>query len=81
MEWIEILSTFGVPVAAMVGLAWYIVKKDKESADRDEKFSGMISNILEKHSAEVKDLQTAINNNTVVMTRLCERIGINENVN
>ena len=82
MEWIDVLSTFGVPVAAMIGLAVYIVKKDKENSERDDKFIEMVNHLVNEHSKEVKDLQTAINNNTLVMTRLCERIGLtHENCN
>ena len=82
MEWIDILSTFGVPVAAMIGLAIYIVQKDKQIAERDDKFTNMVNHLVGEHSKEVKELQTAINNNTLVMTRLCERIGLtDENCN
>lgn len=29
-QWIQIISTYGVSIAAMIALACYIVKKDKE---------------------------------------------------
>lgn len=32
----------------------------------------------ERHQAEMEKFSDAINNNTLVMTKLCERLGLNE---
>lgn len=73
--WIQIISTYGVSIAAMIALAVYIVRKDKESQQHDAEFRQTITEIMQTHKSEVKELQDAINNNTIVMTKLCERIG------
>lgn len=74
-QWIQIISTYGVSIAAMIALAVYIVRKDKESQQHDAEFRQTITEIMATHKSEVKELQDAINNNTIVMTKLCERIG------
>lgn len=74
-QWIQIISTYGVSIAAMIALAVYIVRKDKESQEHDAEFRQTITEIMQTHKSEVKELQDAINNNTIVMTKLCERIG------
>ena len=73
--WVQLISSLGVPVVAMLGLAWYIVKKDKESRERDSEFEKMIMQIMETHKSEIKELQDVINNNTLVLTKVYERLG------
>lgn len=75
--WVQLISSLGVPVVAMLGLAWYIVKKDKESRERDSEFEQMIMQIMETHKSEIKELQDVINNNTLVLTKVYERLGGN----
>jgi hypothetical protein len=75
--WVQLISSLGVPVVAMLGLAWYIVKKDKESRERDSEFEKMIMQIMETHKSEIKELQDVINNNTLVLTKVYERLGGN----
>ena len=75
--WTQLISSLGVPIVAMLGLAWYIVKKDKESRERDSEFEQMIMQIMETHKSEIKELQDVINNNTLVLTKVYERLGGN----
>lgn len=75
--WAQLISSLGVPIVAMLGLAWYIVKKDKESRERDSEFEQMIMQIMETHKSEIKELQDVINNNTLVLTKVYERLGGN----
>lgn len=75
--WVQLISSLGVPVVAMLGLAWYIVKKDKESRERDSEFEKMIMQIMDTHKSEIKELQDVINNNTLVLTKVYERLGGN----
>ena len=66
-QWVQIISTYGVSIAAMIALAVYIVKKDKEN-------QAVISEILNEHKSEVSDLRNTIENNTLVVTKLYERL-------
>ena len=74
-QWVSLISSLGVPIVAMLGLAWYIVKKDKEARERDAEFEQMIMKIMEDHKKEVQDLRDCINNNTLVLTRVYEKMG------
>lgn len=66
-QWVQIISTYGVSIAAMIALAVYIVKKDKEN-------QAVISEIMNEHKSEVNDLRKTIENNTLIVTKLYERL-------
>lgn len=66
-QWIQIISTYGVSIAAMIALAVYIVKKDKEN-------QAVINEIMNEHKSEVNDLRKTIENNTMIVTKLYERL-------
>lgn len=66
-QWIQIISTYGVSIAAMIALAVYIVKKDKEN-------QAVINDIMNEHKSEVNDLRKTIENNTLIVTKLYERL-------
>ena len=66
-QWIQIISTYGVSIAAMIALAVYIVKKDKEN-------QAVINEIMNVHKGEVNELRKTIENNTLIVTKLYERL-------
>nr|UVY52703.1 MAG: BhlA holin family protein [Bacteriophage sp.]DAQ24971.1 MAG TPA: holin family protein [Caudoviricetes sp.] len=66
-QWVQIISTYGVSIAAMIALAVYIVKKDKEN-------QAVINEIMNEHKSEVNDLRKTIENNTLIVTKLYERL-------
>lgn len=66
-QWVQIISTYGVSIAAMIALAVYIVKKDKEN-------QAVINEIMCEHKSEVNDLRKTIENNTLIVTKLYERL-------
>ena len=66
-QWLQIISTYGVSIAAMIALAVYIVKKDKEN-------QAVINEIMNEHKSEVNNLRQTIENNTLIVTKLYERL-------
>lgn len=66
-QWIQIISTYGVSIAAMIALAVYIIKKDKEN-------QAVINEIMNEHKSEVNELRKTIENNTLIVTKLYERL-------
>ena len=66
-QWIQIISTYGVSIAAMIALAVYIVKKDRENQT-------VINEIMMEHKSEVNDLRKTIENNTLIVTKIYERL-------
>ncbi len=85
MEWVNIITNVGVPIGCMLGLAAYVLKRDKREAEKDKAHADQISALMVEHKEEIKYLQAAngekleamtaaLNNNTLAITRLCERI-------
>lgn len=73
----QIVSTVGFPIACCGAMMWYV----KYSTDRNRE---EISKLNEQHKEEMTDVTTAINNNTVALTKLSDllsvEVGKNENV-
>lgn len=68
MDWANLLSNYAFPFVACVAMAWYVYDRgEKERKDRNEN--------QERHKSEVDNLATVINNNTIVMTKLVDRLG------
>lgn len=68
MDWTNLLSNYAFPFVACVAMGWYVYDRgEKEREDRNEN--------QERHKSEVDNLATVINNNTIVMTRLVDRLG------
>lgn len=68
----ELINTFGFPIACTLAMFWYVNKKD-------ETYSNDIKELRDAHHKEVAELKDAINNNTNVMLRLCDRLEVKEN--
>lgn len=86
MDWINIITNVGVPIGCMAALAGYVLKRDKRDEEKDEAHNAQIAALMTTHKDEIRELQSAnaaklealtdaVNNNTVAMTRLCERLG------
>lgn len=65
---IQLISTIGFPIVCCLMMGWYV--KYISDADRAE-----IDKINDQHRAEMSEVTTAINNNTIALTKLCERLG------
>lgn len=89
MEWFDIIRSVGVPIACMVALALYVLKRDERDEKKDAEHADQIAKLMETHKTEIAEitnlngakmekLTDAVNNNTLVMTKLCERLGQGE---
>lgn len=68
-EIITAISTLGFPVIACCGMAWYVKYiTDKNEQSRKEE--------SENHKAEVVKMTEALNNNTLAINTLTERLHI-----
>ena len=66
---IQLISSLGFPIIVCGALAWYIVKRDKESLEE--------RNAIEAaHATELKEIKEAIVNNTLVMQKLSDQLSI-----
>lgn len=67
MDFMTILTSFGFPVLACIGMALYV--KDMTDKNRME-----MKEVRESHEKEIKEVTTALNNNTLALQRLCDRL-------
>ena len=65
---IEVLSNFGFPVACCGILMWYIYQLNRQHKDE-------LQAIMSAHKEETDKLTESINSNTLVLTKLLERMG------
>ena len=63
----QLITTVGFPIAMCCVMCWFVY--DSNSKHRTD-----INTLNEQHRQEMNDLKEAINNNTIAITKLCERI-------
>ena len=64
---VQIISTVGFPIACCIAMGYffkYITDKDREERTK----------MSEQHKEEMKEITVALNNNTLAIQKLCERI-------
>lgn len=64
----QIVSTLGFPIAMCLLFFWYITKRDEQHKEE-------IKAIQDQHREESAKMTEAINNNTLVVQRLLDKIG------
>ena len=62
---LQAITTVGFPIVCCGAMMWYV--KYQTDRTREE-----VDKLNEQHRLEMTDMNTAINNNPVVLTRLCE---------
>ena len=67
MDIIQIISTLGFPIACCLGLGWY-VKTQTDNYRND------VKDIQREHKEETKQMTDALNNNTLALQQLAEKI-------
>lgn len=69
--WVQILSTVGFPILAAFACAWFVkYQMDSYKAESKE--------MREMHKEEVKQMTEAINKNTLVIQKLCDKLCDND---
>lgn len=68
MDVVQIISTLGFPITACVAMAWYV--KYQMDSYKDE-----VNAIREDHKNEVSKMTDALNNNTIALQRLVDKLG------
>jgi hypothetical protein len=70
----QLIGTYGFPIVACGAMAWFV----KYITDKN---NARIDSINEQHQNEMKDVTTAINNNTIALTKLVAKIGGDDDEN
>lgn len=61
------VSSVGFPIVACLGLAWYV----KYTTDTNNK---TVDDLRKDHAAEVQKMTEALNNNTLALQRLVDKL-------
>lgn len=64
---LQIVSTVGFPIVACGGMAWYV--KYMTDKEREERIK-----MNEQHKQEMAEVTTALNNNTLALQKLCDKL-------
>lgn len=65
---VTIVTSVGFPIVACGAMAWYV----KYISDRH---STEVQQLNEQHQEEMKQVTEALNNNTLALQKLCDKIG------
>lgn len=71
MDYIQLIGTLGFPIVACICMALYV--KDTTKANRED-----VITLNKQHSEEMNafkdEIKEALNNNTIALTKLCEKL-------
>lgn len=68
-EIVQLITTVGFPIVCCGGLGWWVkYTTDKEREERVK--------MNEEHHEEMKEVTTALNNNTIAIQKLCDKLDI-----
>lgn len=65
---LQSVGTLGFPIVCAIAMAWYV----KYMADRNRED---VYKLNEQHQQEMKEVTTALNNNTIALQKLSDVIG------
>lgn len=72
MDITTLIGSYAFPIVACCAMGWYVKYiTDKHSEDYNQ--------LTTQHETETNSLKDAINNNTIAITKLCERLGSTTN--
>ena len=69
MDIATLLGSYAFPIVACLGMAWYVKYITDNNSQETAKLNEQHTRIMLAYKDEIKD---AINNNTMVMQRLCD---------
>lgn len=71
MDVVSVITQVGFPIAAAVAVGYYVVQLNKNHRDD-------IKELTEANNQKMDKMTEALQNNTIVMTRICERLGVHD---
>lgn len=64
---VQLITTVGFPIVCCGGLAWWV--KYATDKEREERIR-----MSEEHHEEMREVTTALNNNTLAIQKLCDKL-------
>lgn len=75
---LDTIGTVGFPIAVCLILMWYIFKTTEshkaEVKNLTTTYEKQVQELIDKHQQECTELSNALNNNTIVMKQILERM-------
>lgn len=65
MDILQLIGQYAFPIVACVAMGWYV--KDQGDKNREQ-----LDKIMDAHKMEIKEINTALNNNTLALQRLTD---------
>ena len=65
MDILHLIGQYAFPIVACVAMGWYV--KDQGDKNRQQ-----LDKIMEAHKLEIKEITSALNNNTLALQRLTD---------
>ena len=65
MDILQLIGQYAFPIVACVAMGWYV--KDQGDKNREQ-----LDKITEAHKLEIKEITSALNNNTLALQRLTD---------
>lgn len=80
-----LIGSYGFPILACIGMAWYVkyqtdkYKEEmteirKEHKEETKEMTDTIKEITAQHKADIERVTEALNNNTIAVQRLCDKL-------
>lgn len=73
MDILQLLGSYCFPIVACLGMGWYVKYITDKNMEETSKLNEQHTKVMLAYKDELKD---AINNNTVVMQRLCDTMEV-----
>lgn len=68
---LTIISTVGFPIACCIALAWYVARETRLQREETSRLNAEHTSEMMAFKDEIKE---ALNNNTIALTRLCDKL-------
>ena len=65
MDITTLIGQYVFPIVACVAMGWYV-------KDQGDKWREQLNKIMEQHQQEIKEITSALNNNTIALQRLTD---------
>lgn len=67
MDWIQLVSSLGFPIVACIAMGWYV----KYQTDN---YRNEVKDMQSQHKEEITKVTEALNNNTLALQKLCDKL-------
>lgn len=69
--WVQLISTLGFPIVACICMALYVKEQTKNNREDVKELNTQHTQEMNAFKDEIKE---ALNNNTIALTKLCEKL-------